>query len=118
MPAISSENFVCSWVPARRPSASSPPPSYIRCSIPIYRKNFTPPSKRGPGGGYTLARPAKEISMLEIIEAMEGSLESKMEITQYTKYAPFTANMEMIFKDATTKAKDILHDAKISKMIK
>lgn len=30
-------------------------------------------SKRGPGGGYTLARSAEEISLREIIEAVEGS---------------------------------------------
>ncbi len=31
-------------------------------------------SKRGPGGGYQLARPAAEISLREIVEALEGPL--------------------------------------------
>lgn len=31
-------------------------------------------SKRGPGGGYTLARPPSEISLREIVEALEGPL--------------------------------------------
>lgn len=31
-------------------------------------------SKRGVGGGYTLARPASEISMLEIIQALDGPI--------------------------------------------
>lgn len=31
-------------------------------------------SKRGPGGGYTLARPAAEISIQEIVEAVEGPI--------------------------------------------
>jgi Rrf2 family protein len=31
-------------------------------------------SKRGPSGGYTLARPARETSLLEIYEALEGPL--------------------------------------------
>lgn len=30
---------------------------------------------RGPGGGYHLARPAKSISLLEIVEAIEGRLD-------------------------------------------
>jgi Rrf2 family protein len=31
-------------------------------------------SVKGPGGGYSLARPAKEISLLQIIEAVDGPI--------------------------------------------
>jgi Rrf2 family transcriptional regulator, cysteine metabolism repressor len=34
-------------------------------------------SMKGPNGGYRLARPAKEISFLEIIEAVDGPLQSR-----------------------------------------
>jgi Rrf2 family iron-sulfur cluster assembly transcriptional regulator len=30
--------------------------------------------KRGPGGGYTLTRPPEEISLRDVVEAIEGSL--------------------------------------------
>lgn len=30
--------------------------------------------KRGPGGGYKLARPAKDISVRDVVEAVEGSM--------------------------------------------
>ncbi len=30
--------------------------------------------KRGPGGGYALARPASDIDLREVVEAVEGSL--------------------------------------------
>ena len=36
-------------------------------------------SKRGPGGGYTLARPAREISLRDVVEAVEGPLETAFE---------------------------------------
>ena len=75
-------------------------------------------SKRGPNGGYTLARPAEEITMLEIVETLDGSLDHMMEITQYAKHATFIGNMERIYKDAVAVEKDILQKAKLSQMIK
>ena len=33
--------------------------------------------QRGPSGGYTLARPARDISLLEVYEAVEGPLQSR-----------------------------------------
>jgi len=37
-------------------------------------------SKRGPRGGFTLARPLSEISMLDVIEAVEGPMRVNVEI--------------------------------------
>ncbi|MCH8889502.1 MAG: Rrf2 family transcriptional regulator [Myxococcales bacterium] len=38
-------------------------------------------SKRGPGGGYTLARSSEQISLREIIEALEGPLSESLEMS-------------------------------------
>jgi len=37
-------------------------------------------SKRGPGGGYTLARPASQITLRDVVEAVEGSLAQTLEM--------------------------------------
>jgi len=37
-------------------------------------------SKRGPGGGYTLARSPARISLLEIVEAVEGDLDTALQM--------------------------------------
>jgi len=37
-------------------------------------------SKRGPGGGYTLARPAAQITLRDVVEAVEGSLAKTLEM--------------------------------------
>lgn len=37
-------------------------------------------SKRGPGGGYSLARPPREITLRDVIEAVEGPLERALEM--------------------------------------
>ena len=85
----------------------SVPETYLTKVMQFLVKADILTSKRGPRGGHTLARPAKEISMLEIIEAMEGPLELKMEMPEFTKYAPYIVDMETIFKDATAKTKGI-----------
>ncbi len=74
-------------------------------------------SKRGPGGGYALARPAHEITILEIIEAARGLFVQVAEIAKQTKNAPFAVKMEQVCNDAAAKAKDRLQKAKLSKMI-
>jgi len=73
--------------------------------------------RRGHGGGYVLTRPANEISMLDIIEAVGGSLEGTKEITRYTKHAQFVQNMETVCKNVEVAEKYILHKAKLSQMI-
>ena len=50
------------------------PARYLEQIFQRLRRANIVASKRGPGGGYTLARPASEISLRDIVEAVEGSL--------------------------------------------
>ena len=50
-------------------------------------------SKRGPGGGFTLPRPAKEISLLEVIEKGNGPIAHSTDLTELTR-KPSTVNLE------------------------
>ncbi len=74
-------------------------------------------SKRGIGGGFTLARPAHEITVLEIIEAARGSFGQITGIARQAKNAPFAVKMEQVCNDAAARARDRFQKAKLSKMI-
>lgn len=50
--------------------------SYLEQLMRLMRKAGLVVSVRGAGGGYRLARPAKEISVGDILRALEGSLEA------------------------------------------
>ncbi len=75
-------------------------------------------SKRGPRGGFSLARDPKEITMLQIIEAVDGSMMRDLPIAELTNNTDFALNMESICKKATEKEMKIYDKAKLSDMLK
>ena len=75
-------------------------------------------SKRGPRGGFSLAKPKEEITILEIIEAVDGSMSSHLHLAEQTNNAPFSLKMEKVCKKATSQARDVFSAAKLSDMLK
>jgi Rrf2 family protein len=54
-------------------------------------------SKKGPHGGFNLTRPAKEITMLEILEAIDGPVIVPMNLAEQTGGKPFAKKVEKMF---------------------
>ncbi len=50
------------------------PARYLEQIFQRLRRAGLVASRRGPGGGYVLARPASEITLREVVEAVEGPL--------------------------------------------
>ena len=50
------------------------PVAYLEHLVARLRKAGLVESRRGARGGYLLARPAEEITMAEVVEALEGSI--------------------------------------------
>jgi Rrf2 family protein len=50
------------------------PPSFVSKVLQSLVKAGLLTSSRGAGGGYSLARPATEIDLLQVVEALEGPL--------------------------------------------
>jgi len=74
-------------------------------------------SKRGPRGGFFLARPAESITMLEIIEAVDGPMFSHLQLAEQTNNEPFSLKMEKVCKNVTESVRDIFGRAKLSEML-
>ena len=75
-------------------------------------------SKRGPGGGFSLTRPAKDITILEIIEAVDGPMLYNLQLTKHTNKKPFILKMEEVCQSATEKEREIYSKAKLSEMLR
>ena len=75
-------------------------------------------SKRGVKGGFSLARPAKDITILEIIEAVDGPMLHNPQLGKHTNNEPFILKMKEVCQSATEKEREIYSKAKLSKMLK
>ena len=74
-------------------------------------------SKRGPRGGFFLARDAENISMLEIIEAVDGPMFSHLQLAEQTNNAPFSLKMEKVCNDVTEQVRAIFGRAMLSEIL-
>jgi len=74
-------------------------------------------SKRGPGGGFRLARPAKEISLLEVIEATGGPMTHSGDLTQLTADTPLTRKLEAFCKNTSEKTVAVFSKANLGQMV-
>jgi Rrf2 family transcriptional regulator, iron-sulfur cluster assembly transcription factor len=54
--------------------ATAVPESYLRKVFQLLAKARLVASQRGARGGFTLARPASEITLADVVEAIDGSL--------------------------------------------
>ncbi len=73
-------------------------------------------SKRGPRGGFTLSRPADEITMLDLVESIDGPLETHLSLAEMTNNASFSQKMEDVCKKAVIEAKKVFEQTKLSDM--
>ncbi len=74
-------------------------------------------SKRGPRGGFSLARSIKKINMLQIIEAVEGPMISQLDLKELAPKEKFGAKAEQIYEKALASARAVFEKAKISDIL-
>jgi len=71
-------------------------------------------SKRGPRGGFSLARPTTKITMLDIIEAVEGPIDRPLGLTEQAPKENFANKAEKAYGQVVTQARNSFKRLKVS----
>ncbi|MGD9110374.1 MAG: Rrf2 family transcriptional regulator [Phycisphaerales bacterium] len=74
-------------------------------------------SKRGPRGGFSLAQTPKKISMLQIIEAVDGPLAGHYALFDPPAKGKFSNKVESVYGKAINQAKAVFEKAKMSELL-
>ena len=74
-------------------------------------------SKRGPRGGFFLAREAENITLADIIEAVDGPMLTSMHLAEQTNNEAFSMRMEKVCRQAAVESKNVLESAKLSEIL-
>ena len=74
-------------------------------------------SKRGPHGGFSLAKKPQDISILEILEAIDGPFISFTNLTDQAPGEKIGPRTDKLYEKALTQAKIVFEKAKLSSLI-
>ena len=74
-------------------------------------------SKRGPRGGFSLARPPRKITMLQIIEAVDGPIVNQLYLTEEAHGEKFSVLAEKAYTKAIAETKSAFEKTKLSDLI-
>jgi Rrf2 family protein len=71
-------------------------------------------SVKGPNGGYRLAKPASEVSLLEVIEAVDGPIRGQAPLSNGDSPAALDRRLETICSQAADLVRAALQKVRIS----
>jgi len=75
-------------------------------------------SKRGPRGGFALAKAPNKISMLQVIEAVDGPLQNHFDLLTQDRRTKLAAQVEKVFDNAVNQARSVFAKTKLSVLLR
>ena len=73
-------------------------------------------SIKGPNGGYRLARSASDISMLEVVEAVDGPIRGQAPLSQTQGDGALDRRLETICNQSAEQLRKQLHKVRLSEL--
>jgi len=74
-------------------------------------------SKRGPHGGFSLARSANKITVLQIIEAVDGPMVNHLSLAEQTQRSKFSVRADKVYNKAISQARTVFENTKLSSLL-
>lgn len=74
-------------------------------------------SKRGPRGGFSLAKPTNKITMLEVIEAVDGPLTGELNLSDHAGNDAYANKAEQTYNKAISQARGVFQKTKLSSLL-
>ena len=75
-------------------------------------------SKRGPRGGFSMSMTPSKVSMLHIIEAVDGPLSGHYTLFEPPTKGKYVTKVEKVYSQAINQAKAVFQKTKLSDLIK
>ena len=73
-------------------------------------------SKRGPRGGFVLSKSASKITMLEIIEAVDGPMASQLNLDEHAK-GKFSSKAEKAYEQGLGAARNVYQKVTLASLL-
>lgn len=74
-------------------------------------------SKKGPRGGFSLAKPVSKINMMEVIDAVDGPMNNQLNLEEQIPDKKFTDKIEDVYGKAIAQAKAVFEKTKFNTLI-
>ncbi|MFC1737501.1 RrF2 family transcriptional regulator [Planctomycetota bacterium] len=74
-------------------------------------------SKRGPRGGFSMAKSPNKITMLQIIEAVDGPMVNQLALRELAPRQKFSSKADKVYEKAIAQARSVFNKTKLSELI-